>query len=377
VLNDYPECFTYFSGCSYFYDNSVTYTEGQFYFVEATNGEKSCYRYEGLYRDCEGDITNPLTIESVTGDYSTCTGCTDIHFPLAQRFSACTPFDNSVLVPYVGGTAIQDYNGTDYTVPTQIFTVCDLQPMMNTGTTIVSSNSLLATNLYHFGLNNDYADAPWMVETAVAGGAGASEVTVWLWWQSNATSYTLSAQTECLLPDVLYSTGLTPTLRSVYSVELTDGSVQCMTFIDEVETDEPIYVETTITEFADCDVCLSACNPQDIVILMDQSGSINSSEWAILKQGVIEIANGVQGLMQLGEVRLSAIKWSDCDNTDLVIGLTSNYNDFVAAINNANDDGGFTYCSNAISNAYDLLAVDNLDATKSIISSSRGEEKGN
>jgi hypothetical protein len=45
---------------------------------------------------------------------------------------------------------------------------------------------------------------------------------------------------------------------------------------------------------------------------MDQSGSVDNSEWDVFVDGVISMATGLQGNMNSGDVKLGAIKWSYC-----------------------------------------------------------------
>ncbi len=78
---------------------------------------------------------------------------------------------------------------------------------------------------------------------------------------------------------------------------------------------------------------------QDIVVLVDQSGSI-ISDFDDIKTGVVNIADSLEGNMDSGEVKIGIIKWSSCGNVDEVIDLTDNHTNFVNAANNMSPDGG-------------------------------------
>jgi hypothetical protein len=113
------------------------------------------------------------------------------------------------------------------------------------------------------------------------------------------------------------------------------------------------------------------CADQDIVILIDQSGSIGSqSNFDFLVNGAIEIANSLEDRMDAGEVQIGAYKWSSCseDKIELLTGLTSNHTDFVNAISGTSWDLGYTYASKPLELAYNLLSGStNTDAKKNII----------
>jgi len=113
------------------------------------------------------------------------------------------------------------------------------------------------------------------------------------------------------------------------------------------------------------------CADQDIVILIDQSGSIGSqSNFDFLTDGVIEIANSLETRMDAGEVQLAAYKWSSCsiDKIELLSDLTSNHTDFVNAVDGTSWDLGFTYASKPLELAYNLLSGStNTNARKNII----------
>lgn len=142
----------------------------------------------------------------------------------------------------------------------------------------------------------------------------------------------------------------------------------CLTPISGVSVaDNTTFGNFSSTGYTNCSDCLGTCNPQDMVILMDQSGSVGSSNWESMKDGVIEIANGLQSRMDLGEVRLGAIRWSNCSSTSLVQSLTSNHTTFTSTVDTAAYAGGGTYASQALSDAYDMLSVGNLSAEKTII----------
>jgi uncharacterized protein YegL len=213
---------------------------------------------------------------------------------LASEFTACTPFSDNVLVPYDGGTIVYEYNGINYDVPLEVNSVCDLQTLMNTATTVATATSIRAASLYHYS-TNQYADAPWLLSEG-----GGSSTAAYIYWNANNTNITLSAET-CQLPDVLYMTGATGIKEGVvYSVSLTDGSTQCMVHTQNLQSTQPFYVDSVITEYSSCDTCLSACNRQDIMILMDQSGSIEAPDWELLKDGIIQIADDLESRMDFG-----------------------------------------------------------------------------
>ena len=121
---------------------------------------------------------------------------------------------------------IEDYEylGVEYDIPTQIDTVCDLQPLMNTGTTVVTAEAIEAASYYHYQ-NGSYSNAPWLSEES----GQSVPVFIFQYWQGNTTDYTLSAET-CQLPDVLYGTGTTENTKrgTVFSVDLTDESSYCI-----------------------------------------------------------------------------------------------------------------------------------------------------
>ena len=109
------------------------------------------------------------------------------------------------------------------------------------------------------------------------------------------------------------------------------------------------------------------CADQDIVILIDQSGSIGSqSNFDFLVNGAIEIANTLEDRMDAGEVQIGAYKWSSCaeDKIELLTGLTSNHTDFVNALSGTSWDLGGTYASKPLELAYNLLSGSTNSAAK-------------
>ena len=246
---------------------------------------------------------------------------------LAQKFSACTEFEDNRIVPYLHIATAFTYNSVNYSIPTIINTVCDLSPLMDTTTTVVTAESIEAAAYYHYTNSSMVSSAPWLLSEA----GTPSSLAAFLYWSNNTTDYTLSGYSSCQLPEILYGTGLTATCTGIdtdtgctWNVELIDRTQHCMTYLGEFETTEPIYANRLIIEYSDCDTCQGICNPQDIVVLMDQSGSVGSANWQDMQDGVIAIANDLEARMNLGEVRMAAIRWSNCNSTTQIVGLTSN-----------------------------------------------------
>ena len=86
-----------------------------------------------------------------------------------------------------------------------------------------------------------------------------------------------------------------------------------------------------------CDECInqSPCEiddcQQEIVILMDATTSISSSDWELAKEGVINIATSLESNMDNDEVRIGVIQWSDCGSS-VIQQLTSNYDTLVSNV---------------------------------------------
>ena len=151
---------------------------------------------------------------------------------------------------------------------------------MDTTTTVVTAEAIEAAAYYHYTNSSMVSSAPWLLSEA----GTPSPVSAFLYWGNNTTDYTLSGYSSCQLPEILYGTGLTATCTGIdadtgctWNVELIDRTQYCMTYLGEFETTETIYVNRLITEYSDCDTCQGICNPQDIVVLMDQSGSVGSA----------------------------------------------------------------------------------------------------
>lgn len=295
-----------------------------------------------------------------------------------QKFSACTKFTNTDIVPCVYGTTAYTYNSVTYNVPLYIGNVCDLSPLMNSNYEITRDDIWVAA-LFHASYNGG-CNAPFLTTINPSGYPPANCLTnvyfvsFFQWIDDTTVEFDLSTESSCQLPQILYSTGLTVSCTGTtestgctFHTELVNGDEHCLIYLGEVQTNEPIYVSSVNTEYSDCNSCQGLCNPQDIVVLMDQSGSVGSINWQDMQDGVIAIADDLETRMNLGEVRMSAIRWSNCSSTTQIVGLTSDHTIFTNAVDTAPFNGGGTYASRALSDAYDLLDVDNLTAEKSII----------
>ena len=242
----------------------------------------------------------------------------------AQKFSACTDID--VIAPYSGETyTYVGFYGT-YNMPYTINTVCDLYPLATGATLTVTTYALFdavqASITTHGNLNSqtnylsvavNQAGAPTITSTstelAALGIIGDP---------SNDISFTdPSVSGSCTVPNIIYSTGLTvnctggtETTGCTFTIEIGDRVEYCATYLGEVSQPPPYYVVSATTEHSDCATCLGTCNPQDIVVLMDQSGSVGSINWQDMQAGVIAIADDLETRMNLGEVRMAAIRWS-------------------------------------------------------------------
>lgn len=82
LLNDYTECFEEFLSCNYFEFNNINYVVGDYYYVEVPGGYSSCYRYDGLYHDCEDRVEHYISNAVInTTPYDDCPDCVNTHFP--------------------------------------------------------------------------------------------------------------------------------------------------------------------------------------------------------------------------------------------------------------------------------------------------------
>ena len=79
------------------------------------------------------------------------------------------------------------------------------------------------------------------------------------------------------------------------------------------------------------------------------------------------MATNWQSKMENGELRMGAIRWSNCSSTTQVSDLTYDYCDYVDDINNAGKAGGGTYVSEALIDAYDMLTASQTSNSKNII----------
>ena len=199
------------------------------------------------------------------------------------------------------------------------------------------------------------------------------------YWLLNSTDYTLSANTECILPDVIYGTGLTlncyqdcngdEVSACTYSLALVDDyTVICGTYMGNATSSGPFYVQGVSDSFGDCQTCLrDNCPEQDFVVLIDQSSSISSSEYSLIKQGVVTMATNWQAKMGNNELRMGAIRWSSCGSVTQISDLTFDYCNFVDDVNNAGKAGGGTFVSEALVDAYNMLTSSESGFDKNII----------
>lgn len=107
---------------------------------------------------------------------------------------------------------------------------------------------------------------------------------------------------------------------------------------------------------------LIACGEQDIVLLIDESGSITNAEWQNLIDGCVNVVNLIKPAMDTGNFQVGVIRWSFCNEINELVSLTSDYDTVYNALTGATKlyNGG-TQPSNAIKRAYDIL--DNSPAT--------------
>ena len=122
--------------------------------------------------------------------------------------------------------------------------------------------------------------------------------------------------------------------------------------------------------YVGCSGCTSDyCNYQDVMILLDESGSISYSEWEYMISGTTNIVNGLKLSMDSNATQVGIMRWSTCNQINTLVGLTSDYDTVYNALTGATKlYSGGTQPSKAISVAYSALTGSSVtEAEKNIV----------
>lgn len=101
---------------------------------------------------------------------------------------------------------------------------------------------------------------------------------------------------------------------------------------------------------------LISCDYQDVMLLIDESGSVTDDEWQNMIDGCINIINTFKPAMDTGKFQVGIMRWSFCNDVDTLVSLTSGYTSVYNALTGATKlYSGGTQPSNAIAQAYTEL----------------------
>jgi uncharacterized protein YegL len=118
----------------------------------------------------------------------------------------------------------------------------------------------------------------------------------------------------------------------------------------------PTNTSTSTPTLTPTQTSLISCGQKDVMFLIDESGSVNENEWQEVINGCLNVIEDLKPLMDLGLAQVGVIRWSFCNEVDVLSNLTSDYTDLYNTLTTATKlyNGG-TQPSNAIKKAYELL----------------------
>lgn len=126
-----------------------------------------------------------------------------------------------------------------------------------------------------------------------------------------------------------------------------------------------------------CSGCTSNyCDYQDVLLLIDESGSVSNANWDKIISGCTNIVDELKPSMDSGTVQVGVMRWSSCAQVNTLVGLSSDYDTVYNALTGATRlyNYGGTQPSNAISTAYDILTGSSVtQAEKNIVLITDGE----